>query len=95
MMTGHPIDMKHILGVALRSDPAREPRFTIVQLPCELYEYPPDSPTWCRESLHRHLNTEVQSLEIAAQSLVDFPNAPWELRMQQARQCWDEARHAR
>jgi uncharacterized ferritin-like protein (DUF455 family) len=40
------------------------------------------------------LNTEVQSLEIAVQSLADFPEAPWELRMQQARQCWDEARHA-
>ena len=33
------------------------------------------------------------TLEIAALCLVDFPNAPWELRMELARQCWDEARH--
>jgi uncharacterized ferritin-like protein (DUF455 family) len=45
--------------------------------------------------LHREHNNEVQNAEIAAQSLVDFPDAPWELRMQLARQCWDETRHAR
>lgn len=95
MVIGYTTGMKHVLGVALREDPAREARFAIVQLPRELCEYPPGSALWCRESLHRHLNTEVQSLEIAAQSLVDFPSAPWELRMHQARQCWDEARHAR
>src|SRR5262249_38262061 len=25
----------------------------------------------------------------------DFPEAPWELRLELARQCWDETRHAR
>ena len=42
---------------------------------------------------HREYNQEVQTLEIAALSLVDFPDAPCELRMELARQCWDEARH--
>jgi uncharacterized ferritin-like protein (DUF455 family) len=46
-----------------------------------------------RERLHRHMNNEIGSLEIAAQMLVDFPDAPWDLRMQLARQCWDESRH--
>jgi uncharacterized ferritin-like protein (DUF455 family) len=87
--------MKRVLGVTLCDDPARETRFTVVQLPQDLCEYAPGSPEWRRESLHRHLNTEVQSLEIAAQSLVDFPAAPWGLRLQHARQCWDESRHAR
>src|SRR2546423_13912975 len=45
--------------------------------------------------LHREYNNEIQNAEIAAQTLVDFPDAPWELRMQLARQCWDETRHAR
>jgi uncharacterized ferritin-like protein (DUF455 family) len=87
--------MKRVLGVELRSDPAREARYTVVQLPRDLCEYPPGSDTWRRESLNRHFNTEVQSLEIAAQTLADFPDSPWELRLQHARQCWDEARHAR
>jgi uncharacterized ferritin-like protein (DUF455 family) len=86
--------MKEILGVSLRDDPARDARFTVVQLPKDLHEYAPGTEAWRRESLHRHYNTEVQSLEIAAQSLADFPDAPWDLRMKHARQCWDEARHA-
>lgn len=48
-----------------------------------------------REMLHGDVNEEIQSLEIAAQSLVDFPDAAWEIRMHLARQCWDETRHAR
>lgn len=88
-------DVKSVHGVVLRNDPARDSRFTVVQHPRELYEYEPGTPQWRRESLHRHLSTELQSLEIAAQSIADFPDAPWELRMHQARQCWDEARHAR
>ncbi len=90
-----PSNCKRVLGVTLRSDPARDSRFTVVQLPRELSEFPPGTTFGRREGLNRHLNTEVQSLEIAAQSLVEFPEAPWDLRMQHARQCWDEARHAR
>lgn len=36
---------------------------------------------------------ELQALEGAARSLFDFPDAPWEFKMNMARQCWDEARH--
>jgi uncharacterized ferritin-like protein (DUF455 family) len=87
--------MKRVHGIDLRSDPARDDRFVVVQRPQDMYEYPAGTGEWRRESLNRHLNTELQSLEIAAQSLSDFPNAPWQLRMQHARQCWDESRHAR
>jgi hypothetical protein len=41
------------------------------------------------------MNNEIGSLEIAAQMLADFPEAPWELRRELARQCWDESRHVR
>src|SRR3954470_732912 len=91
-MTPNPL--KSVLGVMLRSDPARDARFKVVQLPRELFEYPIGTEEGRREGLNRHLNTEMQSLEIAAQSLAEFPDAPWELRMQHARQCWDESRHA-
>lgn len=36
---------------------------------------------------------EMQALEGAARSLWDFPDAPWEFKMNMARQCWDEGRH--
>jgi uncharacterized ferritin-like protein (DUF455 family) len=39
------------------------------------------------------MNNETGSLEIAAQTLADFPEAPWELRMELARQAYDETRH--
>jgi uncharacterized ferritin-like protein (DUF455 family) len=43
--------------------------------------------------LHAIFSGEVQALEGAARSLWDFPDAPWEFKMNMARQCWDEARH--
>jgi len=82
-----------VRGVRLRRDPAREPCFTVVHSDAEMQDWPDMSEMARRERLHRHMNNEVGSLEIAAQMLVDFPEAPWELRLQLARQCWDETRH--
>jgi len=81
-------------GVTLRASPAREPCFRVVNDQAEMAKFPEGSPEFRREHLHGDVNAEIQSLEIAAQSLVDFPDAPWDLRMCLARQCWDEARHA-
>ena len=36
---------------------------------------------------------ELQALEGAGRSLWDFPDSPWEFKMNMARQCWDEPRH--
>lgn len=36
---------------------------------------------------------ELQALEGAGRSLWDFPDAPWEFKMNMARQVWDESRH--
>ena len=82
-------------GVVLRASPAREPCFDVVEDQAQMAEFPEGSLDHLRELLHGDFNEEVQSIEIAAQSLVDFPDAPWEIRLQLARQCWDEARHAR
>ena len=43
--------------------------------------------------LHGIFVGEMQALEGAGRSLWDFPDAPWEFKMNMARQCWDEARH--
>lgn len=82
-------------GVTLRASPARESCFQVVTDQAHMAEFPEGSPEHRRELLHADVNQEMQSLEIAAQSLVDFPGAPWEIRLHLARQCWDEACHAR
>jgi uncharacterized ferritin-like protein (DUF455 family) len=56
----------------------------------------PDSPASLTRLLlrmHGIFVGELQALEGAARSLWDFPDAPWEFKMNMARQCWDEARH--
>lgn len=73
--------------------PARDARFTVRGVWAEMANLPEDHPRATAEFLHRQMNEEVNGLEIAARNLADFPDAPWELRMAIARQCWDEARH--
>jgi len=87
-------DTKTVRGVTLRRDPAREPCFTVVELHKDLWDYDDMSEVSRRQRVHRHMHNEMQTLEIVAQNLADFPGAPWELRMQLARQCWDESRHS-
>jgi uncharacterized ferritin-like protein (DUF455 family) len=56
----------------------------------------PDSPVATLRLLmrmHGIFVGELQALEGAARSLWDFPDAPWEFKMNMARQCWDEGRH--
>lgn len=101
-MAIHPDDTTVIRGITLRKEPAREPCFTVVKDNSKLsfnadpdYEKGKDmSESNRRNRIHTHMHNEMQSIEIAAQCLVDFPDAPWELRMELARQCWDEARHS-
>lgn len=56
----------------------------------------PDAPAGLTRLLlrmHGILVGEIQALEGAARSLWDFPDAPWEFKMNMARQTWDEGRH--
>ena len=88
------VKQKIVNGVSLCEDPAREACFKVVWNHTEMAEFEDGmSPPARRERLHRHMNNEIGSMEIAAQSLVDFPDAPWDLRMQLARQTYDESRH--
>ena len=73
--------------------PARDARFTVKDRWSEMENIPPDDPRHQQEFLHRQMNEEINSIEISARNLVDFPEADWELRLAMARQCWDEARH--
>jgi len=87
-------DTKVVRGVTLRSGPAREACFRVVDIHTELADYADMSPEARRGRLHKHMHNEMQSLEIAAQSLADFPDVDWSIRMSLARQCWDETRHS-
>jgi uncharacterized ferritin-like protein (DUF455 family) len=78
----------------LEENPARDERFEVKDRWCDMANVPGDHPEHIVEFLHRQLNEELNSLEIAARNLGDFPDADWELRMAIARQCADEARHA-
>lgn len=51
------------------------------------------TPLQLRIQLHGIFVGELQALEAASRTLWDFPDAPWEFKMNMARQCWDEARH--
>jgi hypothetical protein len=93
MVSLRPEETKQVKGMTLRRDPLREECFHVVSSDAEMYEWPDMSDISKRERLHRHMNNETGAIEIAAQCLVDFPEAPWELRMHLARQCWDESRH--
>ena len=94
MSSGKSQDTIEVRGIQLRKDPARESVHKIVHSLHEMRNGSIATPEAQREFIHRDMNNEIQSLEIAAQTLIDFPEAPWELRVSFARQCWDEARHA-
>ena len=79
----------------LREPPKRDPFFHVVLRDAEMHEYADNSDLARREMLHRHMTNEITSIEIAAACLSEFPDAPWELRMELARQCADESRHVR
>jgi uncharacterized ferritin-like protein (DUF455 family) len=87
------VDTKVVRGVTLRRDPAREECFSVVHIHADMHDYADMTSVARRHRLHRHMHNEMQNIEIAAQCLADFADAPWELRMELARQCWDEARH--
>jgi uncharacterized ferritin-like protein (DUF455 family) len=74
-------------------DPARDERFDVKQRWIDLTNYDEGDPRKDFEFLHRQMNEEINGLENSARCLSDFPDADWELRMQLARQCSDEARH--
>lgn len=82
-------------GITLRLEPARDDCFTIVRTDTEMEEHEGMGEEARREMVHRHMSNEVTSIDIAAQCIVDFPDAPWPLRMELARQCYDETRHVR
>ncbi len=69
------------------------PGFMLVTLIEALVPEDPAIATRVQLRFHGIFVGELQALEGAGRSLWDFPDAPWEFKMNMARQCWDEARH--
>ncbi len=69
------------------------PGFALVTLNEPLRPDDPAAKTRLMLRMHGIYVGELQALEGAGRSLWDFPDAPWEFKMNMARQCWDEARH--
>jgi len=59
----------------------------------------PEAAEAARQLMHGIFVGEIQALEVAGRTCWDFPTgkgvdeAPFELKLDMARQCWDEARH--
>jgi len=87
-----------MISVAINSglpdSPLRDERFNVVDRWDQCANFADDDPRKVLEFLHRQMNEEMDATECSARALVDFPDAPWEIRMFLARQCADEARHA-
>ena len=53
----------------------------------------PDAPDRARQLMHGIFVGELQALEGAGRTCWDFDDVPFQLKLDMARQCWDEARH--
>ncbi len=69
------------------------PAFALVTLNEPLIPGDPASDIRLKLRMHGIFVGELQALEGAGRSIWDFPDAPWEFKMNMARQCWDESRH--
>ena len=82
-------------NMMLREAPARDACFKVVYTDADMHEFGDMSEIARREMMHRHMTNEMTSVDMAAACVAEFPDAPWELRLELARQAWDEARHVR
>ena len=88
-------DPRGQIGVAARDKSGRNPQ--------RLTPDRPDAPDAARALMHGIFVGEIQALEGAGRTCWDFevgsgngegiPEVPFELKLDMARQCWDEARH--
>jgi uncharacterized ferritin-like protein (DUF455 family) len=76
--------------------PARDNRWNIMQNPAEFKEkdWSFDTNDGKLHLLHDLLNSEFITVERMGRILSDCPDIPWQMKLDMARQAWDEARHA-
>lgn len=76
--------------------PMRDARWNILRKDQEFQEknWSFDTTDGKLHLLHDLLNSEFITVERMGRILADFPEIPWQMKMDMAHQAWDEARHA-
>jgi bacterioferritin (cytochrome b1) len=76
--------------------PVRDSRWDILRDPAQFTEknWSFDTQEGKQRLLHDLLNSEFITVERMGRILADFPDIPWQMKLDMARQAWDEARHA-
>lgn len=73
--------------------PARDQRFQVIPY-AEYFPATIDPADAVLHMTHNIVSAEVEAEEICARVIADFPDLPWGMKVELARQAWDEARHA-
>jgi uncharacterized ferritin-like protein (DUF455 family) len=92
----HPYEGERQFRPKLVDLPARDARFPEI-LPHQ--RYPKGRPLTTPEGRIRLLhialiNLEIPAIEVCGRMIAEFPDSPWEMKLELAHQIWDEARHA-
>ena len=76
--------------------PVRDGRWNVIANPAEFTEknWSFDTQEGKQHLLHDLLNSEFITVERMGRILADFPGIPWQMKLDMARQAWDESRHA-
>ena len=76
--------------------PVRDSRWDILKDPAVFTEknWSFDTQEGKQHLLHDLLNSEFITVERMGRILADFPDIPWQMKLDMARPAWDEARHA-
>ncbi|MFZ5826407.1 MAG: DUF455 family protein [Bacillota bacterium] len=76
--------------------PARDGRFKPLEPGKRMARAKPlETPEGRVRLLHIALiNLEIPAIEVCGRMIAEFPDAPWEMKLELAHQIWDEARHA-
>ncbi|MCI0691744.1 DUF455 family protein [candidate division KSB1 bacterium] len=76
--------------------PTRDSRWKIIENDAEFTEknWSFDNDDGKRHLLHDLLNSEFITVERMGRIIADFPEIPWQMKIDMAHQAWDEARHA-
>ena len=76
--------------------PARDSRWDVITNPAAFTEknWSFDTQEGKQHLLHDLLNSEFITVERMGRILADFPGIPWQMKLDMARQAWDESRHA-
>lgn len=93
---GRPYEGPETFRPILVDLPARDARFKPLEPGRRMPKAKPlETPEGRVRLLHIALiNLEIPAIEVCGRMIAEFPDTPWEMKLELAHQIWDEARHA-